>query len=101
MPEGYVDIFIKQKYPAGINKFILVEVKTGKVQKRELTQLKWYSSEFIGDSAGALMIAREFPKIASPEHGILFLKYSFDQLDRSSEYTYDQLLGMLKLEIRR
>ena len=101
LPEGYVDIFIKQKYPAGLSKFILAEVKTGKVQKKELAQLKGYLSEFAGDSAGALMIAREFPKMATEEKEILFLKYSFDQLDRSSEYTYEQLLGMLKLEIRR
>lgn len=99
LPEGYVDIFIKQKYPAGINKFILAEVKTGKSQKKEMTQLRGYLDEFRRDSAGALMIAREFPRISSPRPDILFLKYSFDHLDRSCEYTYDQLEEMLRLEI--
>lgn len=99
LPEGYVDIFIKQKYPAGLNKLILVEVKTGKVQKKELAQLKGYLDEFRGDSAGALMIAREFPKVSPDRTEILFLKYRFNRLDINREYAYDQLLEMLELEI--
>lgn len=99
LPEGYVDIFIKQMYPAGINKFILAEVKTGKAQKKEMAQLRGYLDEFRGDSAGSLMIAREFPRMSFPWHDILLIKYSFDQIDINSEYAYDQLLERLKLEL--
>jgi hypothetical protein len=99
LPEGFVDIFIKLKHPAGMNKYILVEVKTGRVQKRELEQLNRYVNEFSGDSVGALLIAKEFPKSLLKESKVLFVKYDFDQIDEFSEYTYEHLLDMLKLEI--
>lgn len=101
LPEGFVDIFIKLKHPAGVNKYIVVEVKTGRVQKKELAQLKGYINEFGSDCAGALLIAKEFPKTLIRESKILFVKYGFDQLDESAEYTYDQLKDKLRLEIVR
>jgi len=101
LPEGFVDLFIKLKHPVGINKYILVEVKTGRSQRKELDQLKGYVKEFNGDSVGALMIAKEFPRSIPQESEILFVKYDFEQIDRSAEYTYEELLGKLKLEIVR
>lgn len=99
LPEGFVDIFIKLKYPAGTNKYILVEVKTGRAQKKEFEQLKRYANEFGEDAAGALLIAKEFPRSLPKESRILFIKYNFDQLDGSGEYSYDQLKERLRLEI--
>ena len=101
LPEGFVDIFIKLKHPVATNKYILAEVKTGKIQKKELNQINGYVSEFDGDSAGAMMIAKEFPRTIPQGSRVLFIKYSFGQIDRSAEYTYEELLGKLKLEIVR
>lgn len=99
LPEGFVDLFIKLKHPAGKNKYILGEVKTGRVQKKDLAQCSRYFNEFGEDAAGALLIAREFPKNPPDEAKIIFIKYWFDQLDKSNEYTYDQLMEKLRLEI--
>lgn len=99
LPEGFVDIFIKLKYPAGANKYILVEVKTGRAQKKEFEQLKRYTNEFGEDAAGALLIAKEFPRTLPKESRVLYIKYYFDQLDASAEYSYDQLKDRLRLEI--
>ncbi|MCX8160573.1 MAG: hypothetical protein N3G18_06550 [Candidatus Saccharicenans sp.] len=101
LPEGFVDIFIKLKHPAGANKYILVEVKTGRAQKKELDQIKRYSGEFGNEAAGGLLIAKEFPRSFSKESSILFIRYWFDQLDESCEYTFDQLKEKLRLEIAR
>jgi len=76
--------------PIATNKYILAEVKTGKIQKKELNQINGYASEFDGDSAGAMMIAKEFPKTIPQESRVLFIKYSFGQIDRSAEYTYEE-----------
>jgi len=73
LPEGYVDIFIKLKHPIATNKYILAEVKTGKIQKKELNQINGYVSEFDGDSAGAMMIAKEFPRTIPQGSRVLFI----------------------------
>ena len=99
LPEGFADIFIKQKHPVGKNKYLLVEVKTGKASKRDFAQLKGYIEEFGSESIGGVLIAKNFPKSTSYGPQILPVKYSFKNLDKSSEYTYQQLLNLLQLDV--
>jgi len=99
LPEGFVDIFIKLKHPTGRNKYILVEVKTGKAQKKDINQLKSYIGEFESEAIGGVLIAKDFPKYISGESKVLPVKYHFSQLDKNSEYTYEQLFNLLKLEV--
>lgn len=99
LPEGYVDIFIKLRLPLATNKYILVEVKTGRVHKKDFEQLRGYISEFGNEAVGGVIIGRDYPK-KMPEHaGILPLKYNFKSLDKEKSYTYEDLFSNLKLEI--
>jgi len=98
LPKGFVDIFIKLKHPMGRNKYILVEIKTGKAQKRDMAQLKGYLREFDNEAIGGVLIAKDFPKYSSDEPKILPVKYHFSQLDKDSEYTYKKLFNLLELE---
>ncbi len=99
LPEGYVDIFIKLRLPLATNKYILVEVKTGKVRKKDLEQLRGYISEFGNEAVGGVIIGRDYPK-KMPEHKeIVPVVYHFENLDREKAYAYEELLRNLKLEI--
>ncbi|ACJ17020.1 hypothetical protein, conserved [Thermococcus onnurineus NA1] len=64
LPEGYVDIFIKLRHPAGTNKYLLVEVKTGNAQRKDIEQLIGHISEFSNETVGGILIARDFSKSA-------------------------------------
>ena len=99
LPEGFVDIFIKQKHPIGKNKYLLVEVKTGNTSKKDFRQLKGYIEEFGSEAIGGVLIAKNFPKSIPFKSKILPVRYLFRNMDTSSEYTYRQLLDILQLEV--
>ena len=99
LPEGFVDIFIKQKHPTGKNKYILVEVKTGKASRKDYEQLRRYIEEFGSEAIGGILIAKEFSKSFQHETQILPVKYSFKDLEPTSEYTDQQLFDILQLEL--
>ncbi len=101
LPEGYVDIFIKLKHPIAKNKYILVEVKTNRAQKKDFDQLKGYISEFGKEAVGGVLIAHDFPKRMPLIKGILPMKYEFNNVEKEEAYTYNELFQKLSLEIYR
>jgi len=99
LPEGYVDIFIKLRHPRGTNKYLPVEVKTGKAQRKDLEQLRGYINEFSNETVGGILIAKDFPKSVLDNPKILPVKYYFKDIDSSEDYSYEELLKMLTLEV--
>ena len=99
LPEGYVDIFIKPRHPSARNMYLLVEVKTGRASRKDFEQLKGYMDEMGSEVAGGILVAGDFPRSLPFRSIILPVRYSFDNLDRSLAYDYEQLLRMLQLEI--
>ncbi len=101
LSEGFVDLFIKMKHPKGGNKFLLVEVKTGRAQEKDFKQLIKYINEFGNEVIGGVLIAKDFPKkaVSTYRDKILPVNYSFDALDNNSEYAFSELLQLLKLEV--
>lgn len=99
LPEGFADIFIKLKHPTGRNKYILVEIKTGKASKKDLNQLKGYIEEFKNEAIGSALIAKDFPKNFTYDSKMLAIKYKFRNIDKNSEYSYEKLFNLLELEV--
>jgi RecB family endonuclease NucS len=100
LPEGFVDVFIKLKHPQGSNVYLLVEVKTGEAGRNELEQLESYIKEFGNECRGGILIAKEFSKKnAKTNYNTLLIKYEFEQINKDEEYSYDQLMQKLKLEV--
>ncbi len=98
LPEGYVDIFMKLKHPVGANKYLPVEVKAGKAQRKDVEQLRDYMKELGSEVTGGVLVAKDFPKKIRQD-GILFVKYFFENLDLDEEYTYQELLDSIRLEV--
>lgn len=100
LPEGYVDLFLKQRHPVGTDSYILIEIKTRKASKKDFEQLQKYLGYVEEEAKAAILIARDFPKslkdyISSPL--IKAYRYSFDSISSDRVYTFDELLEKLTL----
>lgn len=101
LPEGFVDIFIKLKHPQASNIYFLVEIKRGVAKKNDISQLRGYISEIGDECKGGILIAKEFPRgfLRDMPNNMLAVRYSFEDIDLDEEYTYEELLNMLNLEV--
>lgn len=100
LPEGHVDILIKESAPVGMAKKIVTEVKIRKAQLGDLEQLKNYMGEFDKECVAGVLIAEDFPpKVISQAFAfnVHLVRYSLN-LDWSSPRSFDEILSSLVLE---
>lgn len=84
LPQGHVDILIKNAVPIGYSKQIVIEIKRKKAVEKDVIQLLNYLEELGSESEVGILIASEFPKKLLQKYRsikIIFLKYSIDDLD--------------------
>jgi len=98
LPSGHVDLLIKPRHPIGKAPRILVEVKLGSAGKEDLEQLKAYIKESGPETVGGVLIAKSFKRNVEEEPNIKFWSYGFGDITRESTYTYEELLGKIRLE---
>jgi hypothetical protein len=99
-PEGHVDILIKERFPNGYCRKIIVEVKTGKIQKRHVEQLQKYMDELDEECKTGVLIGKSAPKsiIEEAKHKkIECFTYSFENLNLRNSYSFDELLSRLSI----
>jgi len=79
LPEGHIDIFIKEAVSIGESRNIIVEIKAGKAVARDFEQLKEYLKEFGPECLRAVLIAKDFSKKAvfAFKDEIMPMKYTF------------------------
>jgi hypothetical protein len=77
LPEGHIDIFIKEAIPVGESKNIIVEIKAGEAKKIDFEQLERYLREFGSECLKAVLIAKDFSgkAIVEFQDKIVPLKY--------------------------
>jgi len=99
LPEGHVDIFIKEAVPIGESRNIIVEVKVGRAVIRDFEQLEQYLRELGPECLRAVLIARDFSKKAvfKFENKIVPIKYGFS-CDLSTSRNFQDLVEYIKLE---
>ncbi|MGC8718120.1 MAG: endonuclease NucS domain-containing protein [bacterium] len=84
LPEGHIDILIKDAIPTGYSRKIIVEVKLNKSQLKDISQLESYMKELGDECIRGVLIAKEFPKkvrLECKEKGIKCFTYSFGEID--------------------
>jgi len=101
LPEGFVDIFIKNRHPSARNRYIAIEVKTGRAGTKDVKQLEKYLESLGDESIGGILIARSFPRRLHHSRNIILGKYSFRETDPDQEYTYEELLRRLEIQLQR
>lgn len=98
LPEGHIDIFIKNKHPNSESNKIIAEVKVGKASTKDVNQLVRYMAELGKECKGGILFSKDFSKILMNKFpNILFIKYAFKDLNTEKEYTYENLLKKLVL----
>lgn len=100
LPEGHIDILIKDCIPAGYSRKIIVEVKTGKAKSLDICQLGNYVSEMGEECVLGILITQNFSKKVQQESenmGIKCFTYSFSQIDKMQKYSFKELKSNLRL----
>lgn len=102
LSEGYVDILIKTRIPAGYSKKIIIEVKTSKARKEDIDQLKEYMDEIGQECIASLLIAKGFSKKVKDQcknEGIKAVVYDFEQINKYCKYSIEELKQKLRLHV--
>jgi hypothetical protein len=102
LPEGHVDIFIKDIQPIGISRKIIVEVKTGVARIEDIIQLKDYMRELGAECMAGALIAQKYSKKVlqkARDESILPLIYFFEGIDRQGVCLFEDLKRNLRLEV--
>jgi hypothetical protein len=101
-PEGHVDILIKESSPKGYCKKIIVEVKMGSLQKKDIDQLQKYMDELGEECKKGILIGKKVSKKIIEEaknKKIQCFLYSFKNLDLEKQYAFNELLSNLQIKI--
>jgi len=100
LPEGHIDILIKDCIPTGYSRKIIVEVKTGKAKSLDICQLGNYVTEMGEECVLGILITQNFSKKVQQESenmGIKCFTYSFSQIDKIQKYSFEELKSNLQL----
>lgn len=97
LPEGHIDLLIKESVPIGLSRNIVVEVKLGKATEKDFEQLTNYINEFGEECLKGVLIAQDFGKrISNKYQNIVKIRYSLDGFD-SEPKTFEELAENLSL----
>ncbi len=94
LPEGHIDILVKDSVPTGYSRKIIIEVKLGKARLQDVGQLKNYVNEIGEECIKGILIAKDFSKKVQQEainKGIKCFIYSFGQIDKTKKCSLEEL----------
>ncbi len=98
LPEGHIDLLIKEAVPIGISRNIVIEVKLNKATEKDFEQVTHYIDEFGEECLKGVIIAKDFGKnISNKFPNIIPIKYSLTNFI-SEPKSFDDLLKILVLE---
>lgn len=99
LPEGHVDILVKESIPIGRSRKILIEIKTGSCQEKDINQIASYVNEVGDECVGGILIASKFPKrsLQSAKKNSIFLAVYDVSVDLNEICTFQQILESLRL----
>jgi len=99
LPEGHIDILIKEAVPIGLSRKIIIEIKIGKASKKDFEQLKHYINEIGDECLKGVLIAKDFSKkdIDKFKEIIIPISYSFNNFDSDAK-TFKELKNELSLK---
>lgn len=102
LPEGHVDILLKDAQPIGTSRRIIVEVKARAARVEDIMQLKDYMHESGAECMAGVLIARKYSKKISQkarDEGILPLVYLFEGTSTEDAHLFEELKRNLQLEV--
>lgn len=101
LPEGHIDLLVKDIAPIGASRKVVIEVKTGKASARDVRQVKGYADELGSECVGGALIAGSFSHKALNEartHGVSCFAYELRGITENGVWSFDKLLESLELK---
>jgi hypothetical protein len=100
LPEGYVDILVKEARPKGEVKQIIIEVKLGRGTKSDVEQLNSYVGEIGEECLAGVLVAKHGPRKIKVENGRIHLMgYEFEGINLGVPQTFDELLSKVRVSL--
>ena len=97
LPEGHIDLLIKESVPIGISRNVVIEVKLGRATERDFEQLLFYINEFGEECLRGVLIAKDFSKKAAKKFShITPLLYTINNF--SKPRSFSELFNSLSLK---
>jgi hypothetical protein len=97
LPEGHIDILIKEATPMGTSKKIIVEVKTGKASEKNFEQLKDYINELGEECIRGVLIAKDFSKKPQAKFKNIITPITYYLKDFTDPLSFEELKNKLDL----
>jgi len=102
LPEGHIDMLIKDSVPIGVSRKIIIEVKTGSVNTNDVKQLKSYMNEMGNECIAGILIGAKSSKKTLQEatnEKVTVCFYSFRDVCKNSETSFEELLSKLCITV--
>lgn len=102
LPEGHIDMLIKDSAPVGVSRKIIIEVKTGGVNTNHVKQLKSYMDEMGNECIAGILIGAKSSKKTLQEatnEKVTVCFYSFRDIYKNSETSFEELLSKLYITV--
>jgi len=100
LPEGHIDLLLKQRVPLGSGLKIPIEVKTKKAQPKDLSQLRGYMDELRAECPIGILVAGDFNKHvigSAKDADIKLVRYALNA-DLTKAPTFEEIHQGLTLE---
>ena len=100
LAQGHIDLLLKQRVPIGSSLKLPIEVKTAKANQDDLTQLRGYMDELLGECPIGILIAADFNKQTmrqAQDARIKLVRYRLNT-DLKRPATFEEIYQGLTLE---
>jgi hypothetical protein len=100
LPEGHIDILVKESTPKGLSRKIVIEVKSGSVKTQDIDQLHGYIDEIGDECLAGLLIASKFSRktlTSASRKRIKSFVYTFGDMGRTGAYSFTELADKFRL----
>lgn len=98
LPEGHLDVLLKDAEPVGQSLQLPIEVKLNRCDDGDLDQLRDYMTQLEPECPGGVLLAETIPRSFEVPDGVALLRASFSGIDMGEPQTMDAMERSLSLE---
>ena len=98
LPEGHVDLLIRDAEPVGQATNVPIEVKLNRCSDDNLEQLRGYIRQLQPECPGGVLLAETIPRSFDVPEDIALVRASFDGIDMGNPQPINKMLSSLRLE---
>jgi len=98
LPEGHLDILLKDSEPVGSSVQLPIEVKLNRCDDDDLQQLRDYMTQLQPECPGGVLLAETIPRDFDVPDDVTLLRAKFDGIDMGEPQTMADMENALTLE---